>query len=124
MERKIIWLDNPLEYPYLREGTYVTTSPKVFPVKRFLKNGMRVIGYEIHNKERGEHPKVYSRRYWFLKPHDRDLNPNGVYKYLAPAEAVVPSSIQENQESIEYKQSELFQNDMKRYEESEDYRSR
>jgi hypothetical protein len=89
-EERIVWLEDPLQYTYLREGTYGRTrrTGKIRGVP-----GCRLIGYTEHRKHgRGIVP--YRRRFWWLKPYDRDLEPDGVYADHYPAEAVDPGSIQ------------------------------
>jgi hypothetical protein len=120
MVQEIVWLDDPLKYPYLREYNYRTTAPRKFPVKTwFRRSRYRVIGYEVAEHVKGTGRVAYNRRFWYLKPHDRDLDPLGVYRYLSPAEAMVPSSIGLDRKSIPYKYSEMYREDIKRFRESQ-----
>ena len=115
MATEIVWVEDPLTYLYLREDTYLTTAPRNFPVRTWLRrSGYRVIGYEVMEHEKGTGRTAYRRRFWYLKSHDRDLDPEGVYKYLTPTEAVIPSSKGLDRESIRYQNTELFRDDMKR----------
>jgi hypothetical protein len=113
---EIIWREDPLKFTYLREDTYLTTAPVRFPVSRpIFYNQSKIVGYEVVRRKRSEKsPRVYRRRFWYLKKHDRDIDPNGVYKYSHPTEAVDPPSICLGEESIPYERSAAFQDDVER----------
>lgn len=74
----ITWLVNPVRYAYLRKTPYMSLYSR-FPAKtigRRLADFAVLVGYE----------KVVSRRYhyeytfYWLKRHDRDIQPEGVYR--------------------------------------------
>jgi hypothetical protein len=94
MNKEIVWLEDPLKYSYLRERVYITTLPKKIALKTPIwQNQAKIVGYEIVNRKHEPAPDVYHRRVWWLKTHDRDLDPDGVYKSNHPLEAVLPDSI-------------------------------
>jgi hypothetical protein len=94
MNKEIVWLEDPLQYSYLRESLYRTTRPKTIKLKTPIWNDQaKIIGYEIFNRKYAPAQDTYARRVWWLKTHDRDLDPEGVYKRRHPCEAVVPQSI-------------------------------
>lgn len=90
----ITWLDDPMKYAYLRKGSF--TASARFPIKRFEKQGDRVIGY---SRMPPRNPYVYDYTIYWLKKHDRDLDPEGVYRGPAefggfmPSEAVNPRDL-------------------------------
>lgn len=105
MKTEIVWLEDPLQFTYLREMTYLTTKPRQFRINSPIVNGQaKLVGYEIITLERNEkHPQTYSRRFWVLKKHDRDIDPDGVYKDRYPTEAVIPASIGSDSGSERYR---------------------
>lgn len=116
--KEIVWLEDPNNFVYLREATSWTTRRKG---KIGLKDNPeygKLVGYE-------EFPinddGVYIRRFWWLKKHDWDIchgKPLGeIYPKqgqgdrenwytptvgLAPCEAVVPSSISTEINSVQF----------------------
>lgn len=93
-ETKITWLENPRQFPYLRETTELLPLRVRFPLRYFQKNGqLRVIGYsEISVTAKNIHDGFY-RRVWFLK------KPNDPYAKGCPWEGVKPSTIKPRFES-------------------------
>lgn len=118
-EIKIVWLEDPKNFTYLREAIACTT-------RRKGKIGLggsefaKLVGYEELPKQ-GQGIQVYHRRFWWLKKHDwdichgkslgeiyyRDIRelgrdnpyiPNGLYPY----EAVFPDSISTKTKSIPF----------------------
>lgn len=99
----IIWLDEPLKYSYLRKTKYMSTSSR-FPVKSIGKqvsDFATLIGYELTSKCPGNTKGVYlyHYEYYWLKKHDRDISPDGVYagkegfEGFMPNEAVDPKNL-------------------------------
>lgn len=90
-EERITWLVvDPLQFTYLREGTFLLArrrgKPR-FPAHLF-------VGYsEIRADAVGFQGRFF-RRVWWLKEYDRDLSPEGSYSAGHPCEAVIPASIQ------------------------------
>lgn len=94
MNKEIVWLEDPLKYSYLRETVYISTSPQKIRLKTPIWEGQaKIIGYEIIDREHEAARDTYERRVWWLKKHDRDLDPEGVYQYNHPYEAVLPDSV-------------------------------
>lgn len=104
-EERIVWLRDPLQFSYLREGVYATTQRRgPISSRRISRELAFIVGYAecVSKKEESGWPtvyRVYRRRFWWLKKHDRDLDPNGVYAHKYPAEAVDPTSIAPNKKS-------------------------
>jgi len=104
-EREIVWLEDPLRYPYLREGSYGTLKPSQFPSRNWNRgheNELKIVGYAVH-RPAGKRFHFYKRRFWFLKRYDRGSwgapHPNYASGKVFPAEAVIPSSILVGRES-------------------------
>lgn len=101
----ITWLDNPLHYSYVRKTRYITISPR-FPVKslgKIFPELGRLIGYTMVERKNSntEGVYLYHHEFYWLKKHDRDLAPDGVYQGprgfcgRMPVEAVDPVGLVE-----------------------------
>lgn len=97
----ITWLEDPLKYSYLRKMEYMTGSSK-FPVKSIGKNRPsfnRLIGYERISKHLMHARYCYFYNVYYLRDHDRDISPEGVYAGekgfvgKMPSEAVNPIAL-------------------------------
>lgn len=117
-ETAIIWKYSPTRFTYLRESIYWTMRPRE-PIHGWAGEGIRlqtleelkavagsevdrrlIIGYaEVRNTHSRE---GYGRRYWWLRTYDRDVSPGGIYATRAPAEAVVPLSVEVNSQSCHF----------------------
>ena len=137
--KKIVWLENPMKFRYLREGELNNGRYEQAGVKSHLCEFGKLVGYEIitdrnpeivyrdHQDGRTYHHKLdylekFDRRFWWLKKHDRDIKPEGCYKYLVPIEAVVPGSISLFKTSQSYKKSKYLSEDLARMERDGDPR--
>lgn len=100
-EERLVWLESPEQFTYLREGIALTTKPRGPISRKFVGKGGKLIGYAEHTPNGSG---TYTRRIWWLVSHDRDLDPTGVYREgrSAPAEAVYPESIRLGDESRAY----------------------
>ena len=107
----ITWLENPQNYSYLRQDQYLSTSSR-FPVKtigRRIQEFSKLIGYELVERRNSNTKGVYlyCHRFYWLKKHDRDLSPDGVYKGprefggRMPTEAVDPARLIERTSYME-----------------------
>lgn len=96
---KIIWLNEPTKYTYLRERMEFMRSSR-FPIKTFDLSLMAlVVGYELVGRRPDD---TFMFRVWWLKSVDRDFEPDGSYKDNCPREAVMPSSIAVGKKSMPY----------------------
>jgi hypothetical protein len=80
----ITWLENPLNYSYLRHQKYTSTSTQ-FPVNTIEKQTQglsRLVGYEMVEKQDSKIKGVYLYvfEFYWLKDHDRDLSPDNIYR--------------------------------------------
>ncbi len=127
MRKEIMWLVSPLKFRYLRESIYKTLDPRRFPIKsrKVVENLELLVGYEVFIYDKGE-PRPCGdkeRRYWWLTAYDRDLHPEGLYKFSAPVNAIIPESITLYNNSQTYSSSEfalLDKNNYKHYLEHQD----
>lgn len=98
----ITWLEDPTEYTYLREMWYMSLSSR-FPVTNFTRkftDAAKLVGYVLAAKDPGKFGRsIYHWQCWWLKKHDRDLMPDGVYTGPTtyggkmPVEAVNPQTL-------------------------------
>lgn len=91
-ESSIVWLENIENIPYVREYLLNNCSRR----KGKIKYGdFKVVGYsELHSTAPNNgRPGYFSRRIFWLKSHDRFLQPNGVYSTGCPIEAVDPLTV-------------------------------
>lgn len=136
--KEIVWLEDPMKFRYLREGVlnngrYEQPGLKSKPRPDGIA---KLVGYEIitdknpeiifmddedgrTHRHRLDYLEKFNRRFWWLKKDDRDLEPEGCYKYRAPVEAVVPSSISLFGTSESYVKSKYVSEDLARLEKDE-----
>ncbi|CAO0828345.1 DUF6009 family protein [Streptomyces microflavus] len=94
-EANVVWLEDPEHLDYVRQALDKTPRRKNKP--RYARDG-RMIGYIELGTDAEADPDsgLYRRRVFFLLPHDRDSDPEGVYRQGAPGEAVDPRTIEPN----------------------------
>ncbi|MGW1296261.1 DUF6009 family protein [Streptomyces sp. NPDC002533] len=94
-EANVVWLEDPERLDYVRQALDKTPRRKNKP--RYARDG-RMIGYIELGADAEADPDsgLYRRRVFFLLPHDRDSEPEGVYRQGAPGEAVDPRTIELN----------------------------
>ena len=92
-ERQIVWVDDHLKYPYLREMNGLYLEPEHFD-PGFCS--LKLIGYAIVETSliQSENSPVYRRRSWWFD--EKDPYPE---KYAFPLEAVIPRYIRAGQGS-------------------------
>ncbi len=84
-ESEIIWLEDPIKFPYLREILSFDLEPK-------SDERDRVVGYSRTNAQ-------CCRKFYWMDGYDG----KGPYEHdLCPSEAVLPGSIQANTCSLRY----------------------
>lgn len=87
-ETKITWLENPGQFPYVREKTERFPYRSAFPLRRYQKVAwMRLIGYSEINPSFNSKEGGFLRRIWFLKKSGEPWENN------SPGEGVKPSTI-------------------------------
>lgn len=99
-EARIVWIGDPSELRYVREGVLLTlTCDEVIgPVWKG-----RLVGYAVAKKKHRE-KVTYTRRYWYLKKSDWDemgddsgFNPLHPEFKGYPSSAVNPHSVRDNE---------------------------
>ncbi|MEU9704497.1 DUF6009 family protein [Streptomyces sp. NPDC047981] len=95
-EDKVVWLEDPEDLDYVRQALDKTPRRRGKP--RYHRDG-RMIGFtELSDTAEADPDSgLQKRRVFYLLPHDRDAEPNGLYREGAPGEAVDPRTIQPRQ---------------------------
>ncbi|MFJ5779549.1 DUF6009 family protein [Streptomyces sp. NPDC093094] len=95
-EEKVVWLEDLDRLDYVRQALDKTRRRNTKPP--YLRDG-RMVGYVVLDDQAEPDPDsgLYKRRVFFLLPHDRDSDPDGVYHQGAPGEAVDPRTIEPKQ---------------------------
>lgn len=91
-ELDIVWLEDPAPLDYVRQTLDKTKRRNTKPP--YLRDG-RMVGYAILGTDAEADPDsgLYRRRVFYLLPHDRDTDPDGVYTEGAPGEAIDPRTV-------------------------------
>ncbi|MFB7174571.1 DUF6009 family protein [Streptomyces sp. NPDC056254] len=92
-ESTVVWLENPDDLDYVRQALDKTARRRGKP--RYARDG-RMVGYSELDEHAEADPDsgLQLRRVFFLLPHDRDTEPDGLYQEGAPGEAVDPRTIE------------------------------
>lgn len=92
-ENTVVWLENPEHLDYVRQALDKTARRRGKP--RYARDG-RMVGYTELDEHAEADPDsgLQLRRVFFLLPHDRDTDPNGVYHQGAPGEAIDPRTVE------------------------------
>ncbi|MGW7329932.1 DUF6009 family protein [Streptomyces sp. NPDC054840] len=92
-ESTVVWLENPDDLDYVRQALDKTARRRGKP--RYARDG-RMVGYSELDEHAEADPDsgLQLRRVFFLLPHDRDSEPDGLYQEGAPGEAVDPRTIE------------------------------
>ncbi|GAA2469447.1 DUF6009 family protein [Streptomyces mauvecolor] len=92
-EAALVWLEDPENLDYVRQALDKLARRRGKP--RYERDD-RVVGYTELDQHAEADPDsgLYRCRVFFLLPHDRDTEPNGVYNVGAPGEAIDPRTLQ------------------------------
>ncbi|MEV8097711.1 DUF6009 family protein [Kitasatospora sp. NPDC085879] len=92
-EANVVWLEDPSNLDYVRQTLDKTPRRRNKP--RWARHG-RMVGYAELDANAHADPDsgLYRRRVFFLLPHDRDHEPDGLYAAAAPGEAVDPRTVE------------------------------
>ncbi|MHC4371486.1 MAG: DUF6009 family protein [Planctomycetota bacterium] len=88
-ESEIVWKENIDCLDYVRESV-LRRNRRRGPIACPWSG--RIVGYAELAKNKGG-PGGFFRRVFWLKPHDRDSDPDGVYATGCPMEAVDPQTL-------------------------------
>ncbi|MFE3687607.1 DUF6009 family protein [Streptomyces sp. NPDC059095] len=92
-ETAVVWLEDPENLDYVRQALDKLARRRGKP--RYERDG-RMVGYTELDPRAEADPDsgLYRRRVFFLLPHDRDTEPDGVYQTGAPGEAIDPRTLE------------------------------
>ncbi|MFE9560042.1 DUF6009 family protein [Streptomyces sp. NPDC006487] len=92
-EDKVVWLESPESLDYVRQALDKTPRRRGKP--RYFRDG-RMVGFaELDDRaEADPDTGLQKRRVFYLLPHDRDAQPDGLYQEGAPGEAVDPRTVE------------------------------
>ncbi|MFE5243177.1 MULTISPECIES: DUF6009 family protein [unclassified Streptomyces] len=92
-EANVVWLEELDDLDYVRQA--LDKSARRGGKPRYARDG-RMVGYAELDKDAEANPDsgLFQRRTFFLLPHDRPNEPEGLYKEGAPGEAVDPRTIE------------------------------
>ena len=91
-EANVVWLEDLDNLDYVRQA--LDKSGRRTGRPRYARDG-RIVGYAELDKDAEASPAsgLFQRRTFFLLPHDRPNEPEGLYKEGAPGEAVDPRTV-------------------------------
>ncbi|MER8009596.1 DUF6009 family protein [Streptomyces sp. NPDC094149] len=104
-ETDIVWLEEIDELDYVRQSIDRLPTRKGRPPYR--RPG-RMVGYAIlgPDAKASRASGTFRRRVFWLQPHDRDSEPEGLYANSAPAEAVDPRTLEPRVKGYKTERSE------------------
>ncbi|MET7551872.1 DUF6009 family protein [Streptomyces sp. NPDC005500] len=91
-ETELVWLEDTTNLDYVRQSLDRLPTRKGKPA--YHRDG-RMVGYALLGPEAkpSRSSGTFRRRVFWLLPHDRDSEPEGLYATGAPAEAVDPRTV-------------------------------
>ncbi|MBM9624439.1 DUF6009 family protein [Streptomyces zhihengii] len=92
-ETALVWLEDVTRLDYVRQS--LDRLPTRSGKPAYHRDG-RMVGYAVLAAEAkaSRASGTFRRRVFWLLPHDRDAEPDGLYAGSAPAEAIDPSTLQ------------------------------
>ncbi|ROQ23254.1 hypothetical protein EDD98_7706 [Streptomyces sp. PanSC19] len=92
-ETELVWLEDITSLDYVRQS--LDRLPTRSGKPAYHRDG-RMVGYAIlgTGAKASRASGTFRRRVFWLLPHDRDTEPEGLYASSAPAEAVDPETLQ------------------------------
>ncbi|MFJ3164387.1 DUF6009 family protein [Streptomyces kanasensis] len=91
-ETELVWLEDVHQLDYVRQS--LDRLPTRSGKPAYHRDG-RMVGYAILSSQAraSRASGTFRRRVFWLLPHDRDTEPEGLYATGAPAEAVDPRTV-------------------------------
>ncbi|MFJ7305649.1 DUF6009 family protein [Streptomyces sp. NPDC099088] len=104
-EAELVWLEDIGHLDYIRQSIDRLPTRKGRPA--YHRDG-RMVGYAIlgPTAKPSRASGTFRRRVFWLLPHDRDTEPEGLYAKSAPAEAVDPSTVEARVKGYKTERSE------------------
>ncbi|MFF5639802.1 DUF6009 family protein [Streptomyces sp. NPDC012825] len=92
-ETELVWLEDITRLDYVRQS--LDRLPTRSGKPAYHRDG-RMVGYAIlgPGAKASRASGTFRRRVFWLLPHDRDTEPEGLYASSAPAEAVDPETLE------------------------------
>jgi hypothetical protein len=104
-EAEIVWLEDIETLDYVRQSLDRLATRKGRPA--YHRDG-RMVGYALlgSTAKPSRASGAFRRRVFWLLPHDRDSQPDGLYAKSAPAEAVDPRTLEPRVKGYKTERSE------------------
>ncbi|CAL9674612.1 DUF6009 family protein [Streptomyces sp. enrichment culture] len=104
-ETELVWLEGIEDLDYVRQSLDRLPTRKGRPA--YHRAG-RMVGYAVlgQTAKPSRASGTFRRRVFWLLPHDRDSDPDGLYANSAPAEAVDPRTLQPQVKGCKTERSE------------------
>ncbi|GHH96446.1 DUF6009 family protein [Streptomyces capillispiralis] len=104
-ETELVWLEDTDNLDYVRQSLDRLPTRKGRPA--YHRDG-RMVGYAIlgSTAKPSRQSGTFRRRVFWLLPHDRDSQPDGLYAKSAPAEAVDPRTLEPRSKGYKTERSE------------------
>ncbi|MEU3297390.1 DUF6009 family protein [Streptomyces longwoodensis] len=104
-EAELVWLEDIDQLDYVRQSLDRLPTRKGKPP--YHRPG-RMVGYAILDADAkaSRASGTFRRRVFWLQPHDRDSEPDGLYAKSAPAEAVDPRTLEPRVKGYKTERSE------------------
>ncbi|MEU8735650.1 DUF6009 family protein [Streptomyces tendae] len=104
-ETDLVWLEDVDQLDYVRQSLDRLPTRKGKPA--YHRDG-RMIGYAILGTDAkpSRASGTFRRRVFWLLPHDRDMEPEGLYAKSAPAEAIDPRTLEPRVKGYKTERSE------------------
>ncbi|MFD0034088.1 DUF6009 family protein [Streptomyces sp. NPDC127172] len=104
-ESDLVWLEDITELDYVRQSLDRLPTRRGKPA--YHRDG-RMVGYATLSPQAkaSRSSGTFRRRVFWLLPHDRDTQPEGLYETGAPAEAVDPRTLEAGMKGYKTERSE------------------
>ncbi|PWI10869.1 transcription factor [Streptomyces sp. NWU339] len=104
-ETALVWLEDTTDLDYVRQSLDRLPTRKSKPA--YHRDG-RMVGYALlgPTAKPSRASGTFRRRVFWLLPHDRDSEPEGLYTKGAPAEAVDPRTLEPRVKGYKTERSE------------------
>ncbi|WP_318219174.1 DUF6009 family protein [Streptomyces sp. SCL15-6] len=104
-ETDLVWLEDTADLDYVRQSLDRLPNRKGKPA--YHRDG-RMVGYAVlgATAKPSRASGTFRRRVFWLLPHDRDSEPDGLYITGAPAEAVDPRTLEPRVKGYKTERSE------------------
>ncbi|HWU11103.1 MAG TPA: DUF6009 family protein [Streptomyces sp.] len=104
-ESELVWLEDVSVLDYVRQSLDRLPTRRGKPA---YHRGGRMVGYAVLGSQAkaSRSSGTFRRRVFWLLPHDRDSNPDGLYATGAPSESVDPRTLARGKKGYKTERSE------------------